>query len=298
MNQAAREIFKEFAYLNFTDIDPLPKQLSLFDLITGQNSIRVNPKLIKKEIDEGFTKELAFYYLLKFYFLHSRISYADKPKELISSLSGLSIKTINKYFDALCFHNLLKVHPWGWELITNKSKGRFKIIVGDKPTMYEIKNLLLSKVLEREGNKQALYDSLKLFITDGDRGKKSLGKMKPEAIYKPRFSIRYIAKILNISYRTTIKLVKELNLMGVIKTESSDPKFMLNCQSKALKYLDGMQGYRYMQSGALYEIQPSTHEFLQHPIKSKEMTLKRYKAITKDPAIRKFVDEVNQLSDY
>lgn len=262
------------------------------------NSIRVNPKLIKKELDEGFTKELAFYYLLKFYFLHSRISYADKPKERISSLSCLSIKTINKYFDALCFHNLLKVHPWGWELITYKSQGRFKIIVGDEPTMSEIKNLLLSKVLEREGNKQALYNSLKLFLTDGDRGKKSLGKMKPEAIYKPRFSVRYIAKLLNISETATIKLVKELNLMGVIKTESSNPEFIFNCNTNVLKHLDGLHGYRYHQSGAMYEIQPSAHEFLQHPVKSKEMTLKRYKAITKDPAIRKYVDEINQLSDY
>jgi len=256
-------------------------------------TIRVNPKLIKSAIDQRFTNELAFYYLLKFHYKFSRISNKNSPKSRISQLSGLSIPTINKYFDRLHYLGLIRVDRNGWELMSFQTKVRYKITVNENPTVSQIKNLMLFIILRQEGTHQALISSLKEFIQDRKQDQELSGYKELNSSFEPYLSVRYISTQLRISKTSASNLIHDLNFSGAIKTIFDGSEFVTTCRPGSEKYLFGTFGHKYCQSAGLYKVQPARHDFLMNPIKVRPMTLKRYKIATRDPKVRKFVDELN-----
>lgn len=257
-------------------------------------SIRVDPKLIRSSIDNGFTSELAFYYFLKFHFKYSRISSKYSPKVRISRLSGLSIPTINKYFDVLGYRDLVNPDRNGWSLKPNqKSRIRSVIKVDKDVTVSEIKHLMLSMILQVSGAHQAFYFSLSEYIQNRKQVKKLSAIKALNGSFAPYFSVRYIAKLLNISQTTAINLIHDLNYRGVIRTQFPRPEFMCRCNPEDVKHLTDSFDYKYVKDGKLYRVQPSRHEFLINPVQCYPMSMIRYKRATKDPTVRKYVDRVN-----
>jgi DNA-binding Lrp family transcriptional regulator len=273
------------------------QKFEYFEQISPETfNIRVNPQLIKQAISQGFINELAFYYLLKHTFSNNgRIYNVNRPKERLSRLAGLSIPTINKYLKTLSKQGLIKEDPGGWQLTTWKSSIRYKIHPKEL-SVGCIKPLLYSLILEMEGNTQGLLYSLADFLNGRKQGAEYRDNMEPGDIYKPCFSVRYIAKLLNISEPTVILLIKKLNFLGVIETKNPSPEYVFNAGANVLKYLEGNHGYRYYQNGGLYRIDPARHNFLIHPVRLQEMTLKEYNLITKDPKIRKFADQFKKYA--
>lgn len=150
------------------------------------------------------------------------------------------------------------------------------------------------KVLEREGSHQALYSTLTEYITNRKHVAKLSGILElNDRSFRPYFSVRYIANLLNISQTTAINLIRELNRRGVIRTTFDGAEFMCRCGQGCVRYLDDSFDYKYVDSGALHRVRPSRHEFLTNPIPAQPMTLRRYKRLIKDQKIRNFVDRVN-----
>ena len=257
--------------------------------------IRINPKLIKTAIQGNFIAPLALYYLLKSKYINSRIYKTVGSKQRLSELSGISIPTINKYFSILIKHNLLSQDKGAWILSPSRSKIKSTIIIDNDNNVSDIKNLLYLKYLENEGRNQA-FETQFTEYTKGNKQGENRYKMETGATYKPFFSIRYLAKTLNISELTTRQLINDLNRKGKLKTELPKPEFMFQCEGKTVKYLHGLYSHKYIQNGALYRVKPSQHGFIDNPIKLKPMTLKHYKNACKDVRFRNLADSINVSS--
>jgi len=258
-------------------------------------AIRVNPYLIKTAIDEGFLSELAFYYFLKHNFKYSRISPDNNPKDRITRLSGLSRPTVNKYLDKLDYLCLVRPDRGGYELASRRTRHIFRIKVNKDTTVSKIKRLLFLLVLHQEGMKQSFYSSLTNFIQDNNKSEKLSDNKGLNDSFTPHLSVRYISSKLNISFVTTTKLIHDLNYDGAIRTIFDGPEFVTTCRSSDVNYLAGLYNHKYTQGCGLYHVQPARHDFLVDPIKSRQMTLRRYRNAVKDPKIRKYVDELNLI---
>jgi len=253
--------------------------------------IQVNQKLIQRAIDKGFINELSFYYLLKLNFIHSRISKIDKPKQRISKLTGLSINSINKYFDRLILLGYLKPDRNGWSITTYKTYKPVKIALNEPISLYEIKDALYLKALEIKAYGQSTLNSLETYIT-GKQAKELPGKMDPDTTsYKPYFSIRYVSHILNISHVSAFTLLHRLRDKGFIKQYFDGSGFV--CCGGDPSLLEDLHDYKYIQGAGMYRIEPARYEFLINPIKQKPMTLTRYKKLSKNAKMRKFIDDIN-----
>jgi len=245
--------------------------------------------------------ELAFWYFLKFNFKYSRISPENRPKDRIARLSGLSIPTINKYLQTLHYKGLIRPDRGGYELASRRTSQRhiFRIEVGPSPTVSQIKRLLFLNTFEQEGTKQAFYSILKNYIQDNNKSEKLSEILGRNDSFTPHLSVRFLSSKLNISYVTTIKLIHDLNFDGLIRTTFDGPQVVMTpetemtCRSSDVNHLAGTYGFKYVHKGVLYCVQPSRHEFLVNPIKTRPMTLKRYRNAVKDPKVRKFVNNLN-----
>ena len=78
-------------------------------------------------------------------------------KNRISKLIGLSIPTVNRYFDRLHYLGFIRPDRNGWQLSPkSKTEIRHKIKVSDKTTLSDLKARLYLKILQQKGNNQAL----------------------------------------------------------------------------------------------------------------------------------------------
>ena len=261
---------------------------------TGNKSsfFRINSKLVKTAIKGNFIAPLALYYLLKSKYINSRIYKTPGSKQRLSTLSGLSIPTVNKYFSILKRHNLLSDDKGAWILSPSRSKIKSTITIDKNNDVSDIKNLLLLKHLESKGRNQAFEVQFTEY-TKGNKQGENQNKMESGDTYKPLFSIRYLARTLNLSAVTVRQLINYLNQEGKLKTEISKPEFMFQCDSKNVKYLHGLYSHKYIQNGALYSVKPSEHGFVDNPIQLKPMTLKRYKNACKDIRFRNLANSIN-----
>jgi len=253
---------------------------------------RINPKLVKTAIKGNFIAPLALYYLLKSKYINSRIYKTPGSKQRLSTLSGLSIPTVNKYFSILKRHNLLSDDKGAWILSPSRSKIKSTITIDKNNDVSDIKNLLLLKHLESKGRNQAFEVQFTEY-TKGNKQGENQNKMESGDTYKPLFSIRYLARTLNLSAVTVRQLINYLNQEGKLKTEIPKPEFMFQCEGKDVKYLHGLYSHKYIQNGALYSVKPSEHGFVDNPIQLKPMTLKRYKNACKDIRFRNLANSIN-----
>jgi len=260
-----------------------------------ESFVRINQKLIKTAIDGNFIAPLALYYILKSKYTNSRIYKTKGSKQRISELAGISIPTINKYFAILSKHNLLTQDGGAWILTPFRSVIKCTITINKNDSVSDIKKLLYLKYLENKGRKQA-FETQFVEYTKGDTENKNQHKMELGGTYKPFFSIRYLARVLNISELTAQRLINYLNQKGKLKTELPKPEFMFQCTGKAVKYLQGLYSHKYIQNGGLYRVQPSKHEFIDNPIQLKEMTLNRYRNACKNIRFRTLADKINVAS--
>ena len=273
---------------------------ALSDSRSGRFVINTDINLIRFAIKDGFINELALLHFLKFRFKNSRIYNINRPKERVAELAGLTVPTVYKYFDTLGYYGLIRPQRFGWQLARIKTKFKCKIYINEDSTLLEIKRLLFLKVMEAEGKKQAIIESLKDFhlkyLTDSDGKQKN--KIKLSKYCEPFaavLSVRYISKILNISNVTTLRLIRDLNYEGLIKTNRPGPEYLFDAGSEVLAHLEDYLGYRYCQNGSLYKIDASAHEFILNPLECKEMTSQHYKQLMKNPKMQKISDEILQL---
>ena len=257
----------------------------------SSKSIRVNPQHIQKAIDQRFINEISFYYLLKLNFIHSRISKIDKPKQRIRELTGLSINSINKYFDRLVLLGYLQPDRNGWHITTYKTNKPVRIALNEDPTLYNIKDALYLKALEIKAYNQSTLNSLESYIT-GKQSKALPQKMEADTTsYKPYFSMRYVSRILNISHVSAFNLIHRFRDQGFIKQYFDGAGFV--CRGGDPSLLEGLHDYKYIQYLGMYRIEPARYEFLIDPIEQKDMTLTRYRRLSKNAKMRKFIDNIN-----
>jgi len=261
-------------------------------------SFLVNPKIIQSAISKGYVNEICFYYLLKLNFKYSHISNINRPKERISKLTGLSINTISKYLHKLHFLGYIQPDSNGWVINTFKGNARDKkynrITASLKPTLNELRDLLYLKVLERKGNGQSKFNSLGTYI-DGIKGiELPINRKSDTTSYKPYFSVRYVARILNLSTSTAFQLLHHLMDAGYLKQHYEGAGLV--CLGGNPDYLDDLYDYKYIQNSGMYRVEPARYEFLVNPIKQKDLTLKEYRRLSKYPNIRKYIDYRNLLN--
>ncbi len=271
---------------------------------SGSASVNVDRKVIENAITEGFITELAFLVLLKGVYKNSLIYNIRKPKERISQLTGLSVPTVNRYFSRLGFYGLIIPQPYGWKLarIKPERKNRFtrnnSIEINTGTNVSKVKRLLFAKVLENEAKSQALIEGLYQFHRYGiDASQRNEGIKKLSEPLHASLSVRYIAKVLNISLTTAMNLIEMLNAEGVLRTWKQRPAFIFaDCSADVLAHLADSYGYKYVENKALYKIDPATHYFPLSTYKAKPIDFKRYKNLMKNPAIKKIDAKIYQLA--
>jgi len=275
----------------------MQKYIKISNHNTGnENSfIRKPQNNIDKSIQGNYSSALALYCILKSKYTNSRIYKTKGAKERLSELSGCSIPTINKYFTILTKHNLLSEDNGAWILSPCKGSTKY-IIVKDNNSISDVKEELQLRYLENEARKQ-VFELQFIAYAKGEQLTKNQKKAEEykehDGTYRPFFSVRYIARLLNISNLTAQRLIKELNRKGKLKTERSAPEFMFQCSNKVVKYLHGLYSHKYIQEGGLYRVKPSRHEFIDNPIELKPMTLKMYRNACKDIRYRQLANRIN-----
>lgn len=260
-------------------------------------TVNVDPALIQKAISGGFVSELAFLIFLKGVFKNSKIYNLRRPKERIAQLTGLSIPTVNRYFNRLGFYGLIIPQPYGWNLAKIRSYKKNRISFDQDATISQIKRLLFLKVLESEGKSQALIENLFSFHRQAnDANRRNEEKRMLHEPLRASLSIRYVSKLLNISEGTAIKLLRLLNSDGLLRTWRQSPAFVFaDCGSDVLAHLNDNFGYRFVQNCALYKVDPATHYFPQSTHKTKPIDGKCYKKLMKNPNLRKIDAKISQL---
>jgi len=260
-----------------------------------ENAIRVNPDLIEDAINGDYTRELAFFYLLKFTYRNSCIYDVRQPKQRIAALAGVSFTTASRWMTTLILRGLIIPRKGYWELeATPRTSIRHRIYVNEKPTVKEIRAALLFIPIKAIGRKQALKDNLTQFLSDSTEGLKDYGKYLRKETFAPWLSVRFIAKVLKMSECTACYLIKEWNRQGIIKTTKSEHMFMFPITDCDLSLLEGFPGHKYIKEGGLYKVDASRHEFLQDNLGVKPITLERYRKMSKNFRLRALIDEINQ----
>lgn len=256
--------------------------------------IQVNPGLIKNASEQGYIKELAFFYLLKHTYKNGRIYKCRQPKQRLKQLAGLSINTVGKYLTFLKLRDLVTEDQGAFIIVPRKHPLPCIITVVQRPTLADIEAKLYLKILETEFKKQAFHESLKTFVLTGERLDNTKARRNPHKTseksysgdtFTPSLSIRHIAKICNISQTSAIKLISYLNSTGALKTENQPREFICRCNPGDAELLEGFAGYHYQRKGRLYKVVPAKHELLTHPVTVRKMTVKKYNKIKNHPAV-------------
>ena len=230
-------------------------------------------QLIEKAVQEKWIRQLAFYHLLKFKFNNSCIyDYRSRMKEIAATLN-ISKKTLYNYLNFLRSKDLVCDHTTNLVIKSVKKfigKQKAIIIVDNDHSLFDITCLMYCKLIERSAKQQAFAESVRRF----GRGDRDISN-NSESPFRPSLSYRTIAKLLNVSEFKVFKVIKNLNRMEVIKSETQKPK-LLSKDFTGLQYVDDMPGYRYNVGTKLFEIFGIRIEFLQFPVYLKKISLKQY----------------------
>ncbi|HUS87499.1 MAG TPA: hypothetical protein VMW76_09680 [Bacteroidales bacterium] len=252
-------------------------------LLRPMGTTRVSIRLLEKAVQERWIRQLAFYYMVKSHYVNSCIfNYKNRMNELADKFN-LSAKSVYNYLKELRKYGLLYDHE---NNLIFKSTARIKhlnkeryikciITIKSDHTIKDVECLLFAKILEQQAKKSAFAESLRRFRR-GDRLKDEL-RASP---FKPSFSIRTVAKLLNISENKAISVIKRLNELEVIRSIKQRPKLLFDNTGRAnLTYLEDMPGYRFVSKNRLYEMFGCLHEFLQFPPKLKNITIRQLKIL-------------------
>ena len=194
-------------------------------------------------------------------------------KEVAERLN-ISEKTLYNYLNFLRSKGLINDHANNLRLESIKQHGshkkKFVIQIHNDYNLFEVTCLLYLKLIEQKARKQAFCESVRRFGT----GDKSLSDTC-EVPFRPSFSNRTLAKLLNVSESKAFKVIKNLNRLGVIKSETQKAQ-LLSDNFTELSYVDDLPGYRFNIGSKLFRIFGQRIDFLQFPVFLKSISAKRY----------------------
>jgi hypothetical protein len=237
-------------------------------------------KLIKAAISEKWIRPLALFHALKFRYVNSCVySYKGRFRTISGEL-GVSIKTLYSYVKILRSNRLIYDHKnnlmlKSFRLIRHEYGGLWKkctIIIPDIYDLFDVECLLYAKILEDRARKQAFRESVRQYRRRDWR----IRGLSENSFYAS-LSYRTIANILNLSKNKTIKVIKNLNRMEVIRSQKQKPELIMrNASQLNINLLDDFPGRRFMLDGNIFEQYGLKHEFIQFPITLKRITLNQY----------------------
>jgi DNA-binding transcriptional regulator YhcF (GntR family) len=230
-------------------------------------------KLIETAVSEKWIRQLAFYHLMKFHFNNSCIyNYRSRMKELADNFH-ISEKTLYNYLKVLRSKELIYDHANNLKLISIRQLKSWKKTLIDidlNHDLWDVTCLLYAKLIEKRIKQQAFRESVRRFGR-GDRYKDRLSEIP----FQPSISYRSIAKLLDISKNQAVKVVKNLNRLGIIKTIKQKPQLIARYFTD-LKSIEDFPGYHFTLEGCLFEIFGNQIELIKYPIYLKNITLKQY----------------------
>jgi hypothetical protein len=236
---------------------------------------RTSIKAIEDAITENWIKHLAFYHLLKFHYKNSCIYNYKHRMDEVANQFNLSPKTLYNYFKILMDRNLVFDHSGNLIIRSIRhfglSRKKTTIYLDDSKTVFDITCLLYAKILEDRAKKQAFKESVRRF-GKGDQFKSGLCGNP----FLPSLSFRTIAKILHISENKAFRVVKNLNKLGVIKSQKQKPQLKGNV-SAVMYSIEDLPGYRFAIGNNLYEQYGCKHDFLQFPVCLRNITIRQFK---------------------
>jgi len=242
---------------------------------------RTSIKLIERAVSEKWIRQLTFFHILKFRYNNSCIyDYRSRMKELAESLN-ISEKTLYNYLNFLRAKGLICDHATNLKLKSIRDFGfhrkKISLLIDPDYSLFDITCLLYAKLIEQKARQIAFAESVRRFGR-GDRFKYRLC----ETPFQPSLSIRTMAKLLNISEYKMYLVEKNLNRLGVIKSEKQKPEF-LSGNFTNLKSIEDMPGRRFTINGSLYEMFGSKIDFLQFPVFLKKISIRQFKKLPPTP---------------
>jgi hypothetical protein len=242
---------------------------------------RTSIKLIEKAVSEKWSKQFAFYHLLKFRYNNSCIyNYRSRMDEIANEFN-ISTKTLYNYLNFLKSKELVCDHATNLKLksirefSTNRKKAL--LLINEAHDLFDVTCLLFAKLIERKAHLQAFAESARRYGR-GDRFKRVLC----ESPFRPSLSYRTIAKLLNVSEFKAFEVMKNLNRLQIIESENQKPQ-KVSGNFTDLKSIADYPGYRYNIGSKLFEVFGARVHFLQFPVHLKKISSKQYlKFVSRD----------------
>lgn len=235
---------------------------------------KTSQKLIERAIAEKWTRQLAFFHLLKFEFNNSCIyRYKSRTRE-IADMFKISEKTLYNYLNFLRAKGLISDHSNNLKLSSIRAfSGRNKaiIFIDDSYTLWDVCCLLYAKIIEKKAKQMAFRESLRKFGT-GDR----LKGVFCENPFRLSLSMRTVAKVLNCSEYKAFKIMQNLCRLDVLRTYKQPPELLSN-DFKAIYSVADYPGYLFNINNKLFRQFGNLIEFLQFPVYLKRITIQQYK---------------------
>jgi hypothetical protein len=238
---------------------------------------RTSIKLIETAIDGNWMRQLAFYYMVKFWFANGCIyNYRSRMSELAGQFN-ISTKTLYNYLNILRSNDMVCDHSNNLKLKSIRdfriNRKKCVILLKDDYSLWDIICLLYGKLIEQKAKNQAFKESVRRFGR-GDR----YNSNPCEIPFRPSLSYRTIAKLLKTSEYKAFKIVKNLNKLEVLKAVKQKPQLISNSYS-ALNYIEDLPGYRFNIGTRLLELYGNRIDFIQFPVYLKRITIRQYKQL-------------------
>ena len=239
-------------------------------------------ELIRQACDEKWIHPLAFYHQIKFQFVNSCLyDYRHRMTE-ISTILGVSKPTVYKYIKVLIDKQLVYVHSnniifKSIRIIKSElhDKRSCKVFLQDSSDIWYVTCRLYAKILEGQVRKIAFRESLRRF------GKHELNKeASVERVFQPSFSIRNIAKVLNINEKTTKKVINTLTYLNVLEMRGTEPRKI--CKEKLpVNLFADFPGYLYVTKNGTFQQFGNKIELKEYPVHLPKITYKIYRKFYK-----------------
>jgi len=261
---------------------PLEKSLHKEQCKNNENIIKTancSLKLIKQAVSEKWIKQLAFWHLCKTNYGNSAIyNYRSRMPE-IALKHGMSTKSIYNYISLLRSKELVFDFKNNLSLRSIRS---IKHYLGDKrktqititsDNINDIQNKLYAKLIEYHITKIAFKEAIRRFE------KRNLHKLEQDAgVFLPSFSIRNIAKVLNVSTITAQSVLNSLESLGVLIIHKSKPELISKDAGAGFnpELTKDLPAYYFASGSKLYKQQGNAIELIEHPVNLPKLTLKIY----------------------
>jgi hypothetical protein len=238
------------------------------------NTKRTSIELIETAINEGWIKQLAFYHLLKNQFNNGCIYRYRSRMDEIAELLGISTKTLYNHLNFLRSKNLIVDHCRNIKIKSVReftSRKKATIQLKNNENLFDVTCRLYAKIIEKKARQQAYKESVRRF------GKSDRNIMKLCANpFRPSFSFRNIAKLLKISEYKAVKVMGNLNRLGIISIEKQKPK-LISENFTALDYVVDLPGYRFNIGNKCFEVWGNRIDFLEYPVYLTRITIQQFK---------------------